>query len=497
MGGPDMDTVARIAGVGGILGAVLWLAVAWQSGRLPVAEVPGETGGPDAIQPKPPARVVLGSNSCNGAGCHGAKIHEEGDRQRKELWRSSATIWTSQDRHADAYRTLLTGTSREMIRKLGEEVPAHENPRCLACHSDPTLAASRPSPEVVRLRSEGVHCEACHGPAGDWVDDHKTWPPRADRRQEYARVGMTWLNDLTARAAACAGCHVGAPADPKAGISVARDVNHDLIAAGHPRLHFEFATYQRALPPHWREKDRRSWKPIPEGFETRAWQAGQMASVQAALALLLDRLPPEGKEERAPGRPWPEFSEANCFDCHHDLKAGGRAVPSAGRKRGVTGWHAGGELEGLSRGWDRGKGLPGEVGALLNAMKARVPRADRLRSVIPGIQTGLVGQSLSPAELLRRIRPTKEELGRMNWDEAGWLHHVLVAIELARREAGGGVAGELDIRFTVLTEGLRLPREVGADKGRVRSPSHYDAERIRPSFEEVMEQMGRLLRPGP
>ncbi len=29
------------------------------------------------------------------------------------------------------------------------------------------------------------------------------------------------------------------------------EVDHDLIAAGHPALRFEFATYFANLPPHW------------------------------------------------------------------------------------------------------------------------------------------------------------------------------------------------------------------------------------------------------
>ena len=30
-------------------------------------------------------------------------------------------------------------------------------------------------------------------------------------------------------------------------------MNHDMIAAGHPALHYEFATYHECQPKHWRE----------------------------------------------------------------------------------------------------------------------------------------------------------------------------------------------------------------------------------------------------
>ena len=64
---------------------------------------------------------------------------------------------------------------------------------------------------------------------------------------------MTDLNSVATRVMICAGCRVGSPEER--GIPI-RDVTHDLIAAGHPRLNFDYATYVRSLPPHWTEKDR-------------------------------------------------------------------------------------------------------------------------------------------------------------------------------------------------------------------------------------------------
>jgi hypothetical protein len=80
-----------------------------------------------------------------------------------------------------------------------------------------------------------------------------------------------------------------------------RDVDHDLISAGHPRLQFEFGTYRANMPAHWRQRKQ---------AETDVWAAGQRATAEAALALLA---------YRAKTGPWPEFAEYDCFACHHSL----------------------------------------------------------------------------------------------------------------------------------------------------------------------------------
>src|SRR5262249_33878055 len=128
---------------------------------------------------------------------------------------------------------------------------------------------------------------------------------------EKKALGMRPTKDLLERADACAKCHVGA-AD--------REVNHDLIAAGHPRLNFEFGTYLANRPKHWQEKGDNA----RTDFEARVWTVGQIASLHAALDLLEARAAAAhgGKKDAPPGeRPvWPEFSEYDCFACHHSLR---------------------------------------------------------------------------------------------------------------------------------------------------------------------------------
>jgi hypothetical protein len=101
------------------------------------------------------------------------------------------------------------------------------------------------------------------------------------------------------------------------------DMNHDLIAAGHPRLNFEYASYLASYPKHWRERHEKA----PDAqkaakFERESWAVGQVVTLQAALRLLADRADAAKSGQRiapAPPAVWPEFSESECFACHHTL----------------------------------------------------------------------------------------------------------------------------------------------------------------------------------
>jgi len=121
----------------------------------------------------------------------------------------------------------------------------------------------------------------------------------------------------------CAGCHVG-DAD--------RDVNHDLYAAGHPRITFEAARmhFQPDYRKHWTEK-----MPQPD-FEVRAWIVGQAATLRSATDLLRVRA------ERAdkPDGIWPEFAGYSCYSCHQRVGEGDvrSELSTTTRAPGVPGW---------------------------------------------------------------------------------------------------------------------------------------------------------------
>jgi hypothetical protein len=216
---------------------------------------------------------------------------------------ASGSCWIAADPHRGAYDALASdkprrpgqATAAEIMKRLGSATPATEDARCLACHTNPTLAEPGHTEDarVLALRREGVSCEACHGNAGGWLREHTTG----------RTSGMRPLAEMAGRAAACAGCHLGAPAGDGHPV---RDMNHDMIAAGHPRLNFDFAEYHRRLPKHWRE-------PTPVN-PAREWLLGRVVHAEAACRLLADRAE---RSKNDPRSPWPEFAEFRCASCHH------------------------------------------------------------------------------------------------------------------------------------------------------------------------------------
>ncbi len=256
--------------------------------------------GPESTAP------LTGTASCSGRGCHAD--FERPDLKDQPAWRVSYTRWVLHDPHTRAYKVLYEDLAQEMGKKLGIADVAAE-PRCLVCHCTPQAAA--PDSWAHDERIFGVGCEACHGPARKWLVPHRdaAWQKMTpeQKRQEYKNVDMNFLQSQAVRAEVCGGCHIGAPAEPGSGLP-ARDMNHDFIAAGHPRLMFEYSAFLANEPKHWVEKDTR-----PD-FDARAWAVGQAASAKVALRLLDDRA-----TTKTEGRVWPELAEYSCYACHHDL----------------------------------------------------------------------------------------------------------------------------------------------------------------------------------
>lgn len=348
---------------------------------------------------------TVGISSCSGGGCHGAAIPKGTPAlsvPKTDAWRCAYTHWLSYDNHAKAFNVLREERAREMMVRLsgqtvdengvrtfpvrvkdadgiieerrailedgkewkvqlrtgesGENLkilsPARYHPdatqesRCLACHVNPSLAFTPTEPRakenVESHRRQGVGCEACHGNASSWRDSHVKWPDGPGKKQLYAESGMIWLNDSVARARACAGCHVGAPPDEIS--PEVRNMNHDMIAAGHPRLNFEYNNYQLLETPHWIEKDRTKSDPqakqvsLDASFYGRNWLIGRSVQMEQAIALLEYRTRPESPEAtdftslekeaeatRAAATahridPWPELAEFNCYACHQSLR---------------------------------------------------------------------------------------------------------------------------------------------------------------------------------
>lgn len=260
----------------------------------------------------------IGNHACNTTGCHGAT-------GATESWRNTQGRQMLNDPHSQAFRVLFGERALRMYERLedwpagrtaGAEKPTDEDydlflrKRCVNCHATP----SRPSDDPAAWRQAhlgGVSCESCHGPAAGWLTAHyRTLKPAKQvssgfgenrAAAEFKGLGFNDLKHLPSRAQVCVGCHVGPMGD--------QDMNHDLIAAGHPRLAFEFNAYLTALPAHWARDQDEAKRAPPGEFHRLAWSAGQFAMAEQTLKLLSHRR----------NHAQPEFASYDCFDCHHQL----------------------------------------------------------------------------------------------------------------------------------------------------------------------------------
>lgn len=237
---------------------------------------------------------VLGVSSCSAAACHNAPLGPTPKR-------SEYAHWISRDKHAHAYAVLFEERSQRIQANRRAAVPAHEDALCLKCHVSPDFEVERQNPRFDL--ADGVHCETCHGPAEAWLAPHSR--PQWSQMPQQAKMALGFrpMKDLHVRARSCVECHIGSP-------RVGADVNHDLLAAGHPRLYFELRNYLARYPKHWLAADDRKRNP---DHEARLWLIGQLVSASQSLKLLAWRAEPAHKA------PWPELAEFDCYACHQPL----------------------------------------------------------------------------------------------------------------------------------------------------------------------------------
>jgi hypothetical protein len=267
--------------------AVLFVAALTTSLRAfgAAPAVPNAVG---AAVPAPQAAAgggdYVGPGSCSAVACHGAIRPVAGAR----ILQTEYSTWIAMDRHARATEVLGNMVSQRMAKILGIGNPLQAQ-KCLVCHSLDVPAAARGR----NFATEGVSCEACHGPATGWLGYHVT---KDAKHEESVKRGMYDTKDVVKRTDKCLTCHLG---------TSEKFVDHEMIAAGHPDLVFELEAFSAAMPRHWREPaDADAYKPV------RTFAVGQLVHFRASL----DRL-----GRRVKGPIWPEYAELDCFACHHSL----------------------------------------------------------------------------------------------------------------------------------------------------------------------------------
>jgi Cytochrome c554 and c-prime len=268
------------------------------------------TGRLMAADSNPPSKYT-GPGSCSSPSCHGSVQ----PRTETTVLQNEYSTWVVRDKHAHAFINLTNpvGVRIAQIMGLGRPDTA---PRCLACH-----ALDVPLEERARTfdLTDGVGCENCHGPASAWLGPHTT---RGWNYQKSLELGMYNTRDLVSRSEKCLTCHLGTPD---------KDVDHELIAAGHPDLYFELDSFMSVMPPHWVEADKDPWLAV------RALSVGQAVQLREQLKRVA---------RESDNGIWPEYSELDCFACHHSLVA---AKDSWRQERGYAGRRPGNTPFNLSR----------------------------------------------------------------------------------------------------------------------------------------------------
>ena len=232
-----------------------------------------------------------GPGSCASTTCHGSVTPRTDNRVLQDEY----SIWIVKDKHSKAYASLQGDIGERMAAILGVG-KAESAPKCLACHALDVPASQRA--RTFEL-SEGVSCESCHGPAAAWLGPHteRDWT-----HEKSLALGMSDMRDLTKRTEKCLSCHLG---------SDEKSVDHEMIAAGHPDLYFELDSFSAVMPRHWKELGEPGEAENSDlWYDVRELTTGQAVQLQQSLLRLASR---------AHGKVWPEFSELQCYSCHHSL----------------------------------------------------------------------------------------------------------------------------------------------------------------------------------
>ncbi len=287
-------------------------------GAIIFAALPALLAAQSAANPATETSKYTGPGSCSSTSCHGSVK----PRADSRIFQNEYSIWAVKDKHAKAYDALTGPVGERMAHILGLG-KAEQASKCLACHAlDVPMEMRAKTFEL----SEGVSCESCHGPASAWLGPHTT---RNWTHQQSVAAGMYDTRSLVRRTEKCLECHLG---------TQEKSVDHEMIAAGHPDLYFELDSFSAVMPKHWKTP-RESAPGVPAEKDAwsgvRDWGTGQAVQLRASM---------ERIAWRAKGKNWPEYSELQCFACHHSLTAPEqswrqeRGYP--GRRPGDPPWNA-------------------------------------------------------------------------------------------------------------------------------------------------------------
>jgi hypothetical protein len=414
------------------------------------------------------AGKYTGPGSCASTACHGAITPEN----INEVLQNEYSIWIVQDKHARAYNALTGAIGERMAGILGVG-KAEAAPKCLACH------ALNP-PAELRSRtfdmSEGVSCESCHGPASGWLGPHteRNWT-----HAQSVAAGMVDTRDIVKRTQKCLSCHLGGEE---------KFVDHEMIAAGHPDLFFELASFSAAMPRHWKVPGEPGEAPGSDPwYDVRELATGEAVELRESMARLAGR---------THGKNWPEFSEMQCYACHHSLTPAEQSWRQArgypGRRPGDPPWNASryavfrdvvGELAGA-----QAHPLDDQVTEVTTLMSTLNPDRDAVAAAAASVSrttdavvASVQGAAYDPAVTLRLLRKITGDAELISGQGEQSAAQAAMAIQSLF------VAYDRDAK---LADSAEIRAAIAGLFQQLQAPSSYDPRK----FSQQMQQVNALLR---
>jgi hypothetical protein len=235
-----------------------------------------------------------------------------------------------------------------------------------------------------------------------------------------------------------------------------------MIAAGHPDLYFELDSFLAAMPKHWKRSDDDPWA------EVRFLTTGAAVQLRENLRRIA----------RETARFWPEYSELDCFACHHNLSSPKnnwrqeRGYP--GRRAGSPAWNGsryavlkliveqvdGDDAQSLERGLARVNSLVSDITADRRQIAAAAQAAGELADQIARRMARYRFNSQAALKLMRHISGTAEWIsgqGERSAEQAAMVLNSLAIAYCQNAKPSSAWQAELKAAVTVLFRQLNNP----------------------------------------
>ncbi len=414
------------------------------------------------------AGKYTGPGSCASTACHGAITPQN----INEVLQNEYSTWIVKDKHAQSYRALTGAVGERMAGILGLG-KAETAPKCLACHAlNPPVELRSRTFDV----SEGVSCESCHGPASGWLGPHteRDWP-----HAKSVALGMVDTRDIVKRTEKCLSCHLG---------SEEKFVDHEMVAAGHPDLFFELDSFSAVMPRHWKEPGEPGEAAGSDPwYDVRELTTGQAVQLRESMARLAGR---------TKGKDWPEFSEMQCYACHHSLtppeQSWRQARGYAGRRPGDPPWNAAryavfrDVVQELAS--SQARQLEAQVTQVTSLMSVLNPDREAVATAATNagrtadaLVASVQGASYDPAATLRMLRKICSDADEISGEGEQAAAQAAMAIQSLF------VAYDRDAK---LANSAEIRSAISALFQQLQTPSSYDPR----AFSRQMQQVNALLR---